>query len=113
MPLVKSSSKKAFSENVRRERNAGKPIKQSLAIAYSVKRKAEHKGALAMKKHHSHHHHMKEAHKHMKDAHHSHKKAMHHMERAKEMKMEPKVTNISKLDRGAGGRKLHHSGHKK
>jgi len=38
MPLVKSGSKKAFSENIRREVAAGKPQKQAVAIAYSVKR---------------------------------------------------------------------------
>ena len=40
MPLIKSSSKTAFRKNVAAERRAGKPMKQSLAIAYSVKRKA-------------------------------------------------------------------------
>ena len=40
MPLVKSKSKKAFSKNVSAEINAGKPQKQAVAIAYSVKRKA-------------------------------------------------------------------------
>jgi hypothetical protein len=40
MPLVKSKSKKAFSENIKREMEAGKPQKQAVAIAYSVKRKA-------------------------------------------------------------------------
>ncbi len=38
MPLVKGKkarSKKGFSENVRRERAEGKPLKQSVAIAYS------------------------------------------------------------------------------
>jgi hypothetical protein len=40
MPLVKSSSKKAFRENVKAEVEAGKPVKQAVAIAYSVKRKA-------------------------------------------------------------------------
>ncbi len=43
MPLVKSKSKKAFSENVKREMEAGKPQKQAVAIAYSVKRKAQGK----------------------------------------------------------------------
>jgi hypothetical protein len=43
MPLVKSKSKKAFSENIRREMEAGKPQKQAVAIAYSVKRKAQGK----------------------------------------------------------------------
>lgn len=38
MPLVKgkkASSKKGFSENVKREMEAGKPQKQAVAIAYS------------------------------------------------------------------------------
>jgi hypothetical protein len=39
MPLIQSSSKKAFKENVKREIKAGKPRKQAVAIAYSVKRK--------------------------------------------------------------------------
>ena len=44
MPLVKgkaAKTKKGFSENVRREMEAGKPQKQALAIAYSQKRKAK------------------------------------------------------------------------
>ena len=40
MPLIKSTSKKAFGENIARERSAGKPIKQAVAIAYSEKREA-------------------------------------------------------------------------
>lgn len=40
MPLVKSSSKSAFRKNVMAEVKAGKPPKQAVAIAYSVKRKA-------------------------------------------------------------------------
>lgn len=43
MPLVKSKSKKAFGKNVAAEMNSGKSQKQSLAIAYSVKRKAKKK----------------------------------------------------------------------
>ena len=43
MPLMKSRSPKAFSRNVSAEMNAGKPQKQALAIAYSVKRKAPKK----------------------------------------------------------------------
>jgi hypothetical protein len=43
MPLDKSKSKKAFSENIGREIAAGKPKKQAVAIAYSVKREAEKK----------------------------------------------------------------------
>jgi len=38
MPLVKSSSKDAFRKNVKTEVAAGKPPKQAVAIAYSVKR---------------------------------------------------------------------------
>lgn len=40
MPLSKSTSKKAFGKNVAAEIKAGKPKKQAVAIAYSVKRKA-------------------------------------------------------------------------
>lgn len=43
MPLKKSTSKKAFSENVKAELKAGKPVKQAVAIAYSEKREAEKK----------------------------------------------------------------------
>lgn len=38
MPLVKGAaakSRKGFSENIRRERASGKPLDQSIAIAYS------------------------------------------------------------------------------
>jgi len=40
MPLVKSTSKDAFRKNVKAEIAAGKPPKQAVAIAYSVKRAA-------------------------------------------------------------------------
>lgn len=40
MPLKKSASAKAFSENVKKEYQAGKPLDQAVAIAYSVKKKA-------------------------------------------------------------------------
>lgn len=43
MPLVKSASKAAFRKNVKAEMKAGKPQKQAVAIAYSVKRKAQGK----------------------------------------------------------------------
>lgn len=43
MPLVKSKSDKAFKQNIRAEVKAGKPVKQAVAIAYSVKREAEKK----------------------------------------------------------------------
>lgn len=45
MPLKKSTSDKAFRSNVRAEVNAGKPVKQAVAIAYSVKRQAASKSA--------------------------------------------------------------------
>jgi hypothetical protein len=41
MPLQKSSSPKAFKENIKTEVKAGKPVKQAVAIAYSQKREAE------------------------------------------------------------------------
>lgn len=44
MPLKKSASKKAMSENIRAEMHAGKGQRQAVAIAYAVKRKASHKG---------------------------------------------------------------------
>ena len=40
MPLKKSKSEKAFKSNVKAEIKAGKPQKQAVAIAYSVKRAA-------------------------------------------------------------------------
>lgn len=40
MPLVKSVTKKAFSQNVAAERRAGKSVRQSVAIAYAQRRKA-------------------------------------------------------------------------
>lgn len=43
MPLNKLPSKKAFKENIKAEMKAGKPQKQAVAIAYSVKRKSEGK----------------------------------------------------------------------
>jgi hypothetical protein len=41
MPLIKSTSKKAFSKNVKKEIAAGKPPKQAVAIAYAQKRAAK------------------------------------------------------------------------
>jgi len=43
MPLKESKSKKAFEHNIKAEIKAGKPHKQAIAIAYSIKRKAERK----------------------------------------------------------------------
>lgn len=40
MPLKKSTTPKAFKANVAAEIKAGKPPKQAVAIAYSVKRQA-------------------------------------------------------------------------
>lgn len=50
MPLTKSTSKQAFSKNVRAEVKAGKPVKQAVAIAYSVKREAAKKTPAKSKK---------------------------------------------------------------
>ena len=41
MPLVKSPSNAARSENIRREIDAGRPPKQAEAIAYSLQRRAK------------------------------------------------------------------------
>jgi hypothetical protein len=40
MPLVKSASKAAVGPNIKREMAAGKPQKQAVAIALSVRRRA-------------------------------------------------------------------------
>ena len=49
MPLIKSTSKRAFGKNVAAEMHAGKPQKQAVAIAYSEQREA------AKASHHSSH----------------------------------------------------------
>lgn len=41
MPLIKGKSEKAFKENIRAEVKAGKPVKQAVAIAYDVQRRAQ------------------------------------------------------------------------
>lgn len=43
MPLKKGKSEKSFKENIRTEVKSGKPVKQAVAIAYSVKRKSKAK----------------------------------------------------------------------
>ena len=50
MGLVKSPSKKAFVKNIKTELNAGKPQKQAVAIAYTVKREANKKTTSGKKK---------------------------------------------------------------
>jgi len=40
MPLIKSASKKAVGENIKKEMQAGAPRKQAIAIALSVQRRA-------------------------------------------------------------------------
>lgn len=47
MPLIKSSSPRAFKANVGAEIRAGRPMKQALAIAYSTKRKKMSKGGIS------------------------------------------------------------------
>lgn len=39
--LKKSMTDKAFKQNIKTEVKAGKPVKQAVAIAYSVKREAK------------------------------------------------------------------------
>jgi hypothetical protein len=47
--LKKSTSAKAFKENIKTEVKAGKPVKQAVAIAYAEKRAAAKKPAKAKK----------------------------------------------------------------
>ena len=49
MPLTKSPSKQAFQKNIKAEVKAGKPVKQAVAIAYSVKREAAKKPSKSKK----------------------------------------------------------------
>ena len=50
MPLKKSASPKAFKENIKTEVKAGKPVKQSVAIAYSEAKAAKKVAAKKGKK---------------------------------------------------------------
>lgn len=47
MPLIHSASNKAFKRNIKAEMHAGKPQKQSLAIAYSTQRAASGRKKMA------------------------------------------------------------------
>ena len=49
MPLIKSTTPKAFKENIKAEVKAGKPVKQAVAIAYATKRSASSKKATTTK----------------------------------------------------------------
>jgi hypothetical protein len=43
MPLHQCASQNCFERNIATEVKAGKPVRQAVAIAYSVKRKAQSK----------------------------------------------------------------------
>lgn len=43
MPLIKGYSKKSIQKNIATEVKAGKPVKQAVAIAYSVAKEAKKK----------------------------------------------------------------------
>jgi len=45
MPLIKSTSPKAFKKNISTEVKAGKPVKQAVAIAYAEKNAAKKKAS--------------------------------------------------------------------
>lgn len=50
MPLKKSASDKAVSQNIRTEMKAGKPQKQAIAIALSVQEQAKKRNKAKSKK---------------------------------------------------------------
>jgi hypothetical protein len=50
MPLIQSKSKTAFKKNVQKEVDAGRPVKQALAIAYATQRDAAKKKSKGKKK---------------------------------------------------------------
>ena len=50
MPLIASMSPKALKANIKKEIEAGKPLKQAFAIGYAVQREAEKKAKQKPKK---------------------------------------------------------------
>ena len=50
MPLIKSTSPKAFRANISREVGAGRPVPQAVAIAYATRRAAASKKMAAKQK---------------------------------------------------------------
>ena len=70
MPLIKSGKESAFKSNIKEMVKSGHPVKQAVAAAYSVQRKA--KGENPMK---------------------HHEKAKHHIEQAAHEKKEKKLIN--------------------
>ena len=50
MPIRKCASQNCFNRNVSAEVRSGKPVKQAVAIAYSVQRKARAKKAAMTRK---------------------------------------------------------------
>ena len=46
MPLIKSKSKEAVGKNIKREEEAGRPVKQAVAIALDTQRRAKGKPAM-------------------------------------------------------------------
>ena len=63
MPLIEGKSKKSFVKNLKTEIDAGKPKKQALAIAYSIKRRNQkaHGGMVQNEKLHPEHSHVSES----------------------------------------------------
>jgi hypothetical protein len=54
MPLIESGSKEAVGENIKREEDAGRPHKQSVAIALDTQRRYGGHTQVGVKKHPGH-----------------------------------------------------------